>query len=206
MPFKLLLFSSSPMKNLLRWPIEEPLLEDLKAPRGEHQGQNPFPPGVSGLDACAAPNAADIVKMGYFTGMRVGEIAGLTWDRVNLIEGYINLRPESTKTREPRRVYLVTQALEVLERVRKVRGLAHRYVFTYRGKPIKDIRGGSQDGAGKDWNQGLPLPRPPPYFQHQHEEGRGGKVCYHEANRPQDPLDVPQIFPGGLRRCKRCGV
>lgn len=74
------------------------------------------------------------------TGMRLGEIAGLTWDRVNLIERYINLRSENTKTGGPRRVYLVPQALEVLGRAKKARGLAHLYLFSYYGNPIKEIR------------------------------------------------------------------
>jgi len=85
-------------------------------------------------------HAADIVTVGYFTGMRFGEIVNLTWDRVNLREGYINLRAEDTKTREPRKVYFVPQVREVLERLRKVKALAHSFVFMYQGKPIKRIK------------------------------------------------------------------
>jgi transposase len=48
--------------------------------------------------------------------------------------------PEDTKTSKPRRVYLVPQAIEVLERARKVRGISHRYVFTYKGKPVRSIK------------------------------------------------------------------
>ena len=86
------------------------------------------------------PHAAEIVRMGYYTGMRFGEITGLTWDRVNMAEGYVSLRPEDTKTSKPRKVYLLPQAVEVLERVRKVRGLSHRHVFTYKGRPVKQIK------------------------------------------------------------------
>jgi integrase len=85
-------------------------------------------------------HAADILRMGYYTGMRFGEIVGLTWDRVNLKEGYLTLRSEDTKTEKPRRVYLVPQAFEVLEGAKKVRGIQHNRVFTYRGQPIKSIK------------------------------------------------------------------
>ncbi|MBN2468085.1 MAG: site-specific integrase, partial [Deltaproteobacteria bacterium] len=76
----------------------------------------------------------------YTTGMRFGEIVGLTWDRVKLREGYLDLRAEDTKTREPRKVYIVPQVREVLDRLGKVRALAHSFVFTYHGRPVKEIK------------------------------------------------------------------
>ena len=43
--------------------------------------------------------------MGYYLGMRQGEIFGLTHDRVNLKEGYLVLNEVDTKTGKPRTVY-----------------------------------------------------------------------------------------------------
>ncbi|NIM97842.1 MAG: tyrosine-type recombinase/integrase [candidate division Zixibacteria bacterium] len=85
-------------------------------------------------------HAAEIVRMGYYTGMRFGEVVGLTWARVNLEKGYICLTPEETKTEKPRRVYFVPQVFEVLERAKKIRGISHNHVFIYQGKPLKSIK------------------------------------------------------------------
>jgi site-specific recombinase XerD len=51
------------------------------------------------------PHAADIVAVGYHTGMRAGEIFNLTWDRVNMKEGFLILTQQDTKTEEARHVY-----------------------------------------------------------------------------------------------------
>ena len=47
-----------------------------------------------------------IALTAYLTGMRRGEILGLTWDRVDLETGIVDLREEQTKTEEPRMLYL----------------------------------------------------------------------------------------------------
>jgi integrase len=85
-------------------------------------------------------HAKDIVLTGYYTGMRSGEILCLTWDKVALKEGFIDLRAEDTKTKQPRRVYLNETVREILSRLNKVRHLSHNNVFTYNGAPIKSIK------------------------------------------------------------------
>ena len=59
---------------------------------------------------------------------------------MNLKEGYFNLAPEHTKTGEPRYVYFNGPVRSILERLGKVRHIAHKYVFTYHGKPVKSIK------------------------------------------------------------------
>jgi integrase len=85
-------------------------------------------------------HAADIVTVAYYTGMRAGEIFGLTWDRVNMKEGYFNLTSKDTKTGEPRHVYFTEEVRQILERLRKIRHLSHQFVFTYKGNPVKSIK------------------------------------------------------------------
>jgi len=87
------------------------------------------------------PNyAANIVLTAYHTGMRSGEIINLTWDRVNLKEGFIDLREEDTKTNEPRRIYLPNPLRDLFSRLSKVRQIRQNFVFTNRGMPVRSIR------------------------------------------------------------------
>jgi integrase len=83
-----------------------------------------------------------IITLGYYTGMRRGEILKLTWKKVNMQEGYLDLEPEDTKNFEPRRIYFNDVLWDIFEMAGKVRSLSHDYVFTYRGKPIKEFREG----------------------------------------------------------------
>lgn len=85
-------------------------------------------------------HAADIMAVGYHTGMRGGEIFNLTWDRVNMKEGYFMLEPEDTKTKDSRHVYFNGAVREILERLGKVRHISHNHVFTYHDKPLKSIK------------------------------------------------------------------
>ncbi len=94
-----------------------------------------------------------IVKIGYYTGMRRGEILKLTWKKVNIQEGFIDLQSEDTKNSEPRRIYFKDafdgELWEIFRSAAKVRSLHHNFVFTYRGKPIKDFREGFNRALGR---------------------------------------------------------
>ena len=79
-----------------------------------------------------------IVKLAYFTGMRKSEIVNLKWDRLDLKEGFIRLKAEDTKTREPRSVPLPRELVEIFKAM--PRGLPGVKVFIREGEPIKSIR------------------------------------------------------------------
>jgi len=84
--------------------------------------------------------ANGVVTTAYHTGMRAGEIFGMTWDRVNMREAYFSLTPKDTKTGEARRVYFNGEVKGILERLGKVRSISHNFVFTFKGKPLRSIK------------------------------------------------------------------
>jgi len=79
-----------------------------------------------------------IVKLAYHTGMRQGEILGLTWGQVDLKEGFIRLQPEDTKTNERRLVPFNGELREMFKEL--PRNLPAARVFNRNGKPITSIR------------------------------------------------------------------
>jgi len=95
-----------------------------------------------------------VFATGYWTGMRLGEILGLTWDRIDLRANVIHLRPRDTKDREPRRIPILKPLLEILKAI--PRSLHEPHVFLYAEKPMRDIREGIR-GACKD--AGVPYGR-----------------------------------------------
>jgi integrase len=90
-----------------------------------------------------------LVKLAYHTGMRLGEILGLTWDQVDMQEGFIKLAPEDCKTNEGRLVPLAAALMEMFRGM--PRGLPGVRVFLREGKQITSIREAFQaarQGAG----------------------------------------------------------
>ena len=79
-----------------------------------------------------------IIAMGYYTGMRKGEILGLTWDKIDLNKRIISLQAADTKDREARDVPICDELFEILHampnRIQQAGGSNH--VFQYKGKPI----------------------------------------------------------------------
>ncbi len=86
-----------------------------------------------------------VISMAYHTGMRKEEILGLQWDQVDLMEGKITLRPEDTKNKEPRVIYLQGELLEVIHfqmALRNQKCPSCPWVFFGEtGERIKDLRG-----------------------------------------------------------------
>lgn len=91
------------------------------------------------LEAASQPTR-DIIETAYRSGMRLGEILNLTWDKVDLKEGFIRLTPEDTKSARQRAIPLDNRLLEVLRR--QVRHLQCPYVFHRKGERIRSVKEG----------------------------------------------------------------
>lgn len=87
----------------------------------------------------APAHLAPIIKLAYHTAMRQGEILGLTWDQVDLKEGFIRLAGADCKTQEGRLVPLSQEMVKTFKAL--PRGLPAIKVFTYKGRPLRSIRG-----------------------------------------------------------------
>lgn len=85
-----------------------------------------------------------VVTMAYFTGMRKEEMLGLQWNQVDLDEGKISLKPDDTKTKEGRVIYMHGELLEAILNQRQVRDTSYpgcQWVFFGKtGDRIKDFR------------------------------------------------------------------
>lgn len=89
------------------------------------------------LAACPG-HLKPVVKLAYHTGMRQGEILGLTWGQVDIKEGFIRLAPEDTKTNEGRLVPLNGELVEMFQEM--PRGLPGVRVFTYQGRGVAAMK------------------------------------------------------------------
>jgi len=100
----------------------------------------------------ATPNHSKaIVVMGFWTGMRRGEILNLKWSRVDLSNRLIRLKPSDTKEGKSKNIPISNQLLTVLAKLpNRLRTAADDgFVFTYAGKPIRDIRDGIKNACKK---------------------------------------------------------
>jgi integrase len=86
-----------------------------------------------------------VLTFGYLTGWRKEEVLGLTWDRVNIQERTVTLRPNQTKNREARNLYMEEDLVSVmLDQWAEQSG---PYVFHRDGEKIRDFRGAWNDAC-----------------------------------------------------------
>lgn len=77
----------------------------------------------------------------YQTGMRRGEILGLTWDKVDLKAGFVRLKADDTKTRESRIIPLSPELVALFKDLQKTRALYVPQVFLRDGQPMLSMKG-----------------------------------------------------------------
>lgn len=88
-----------------------------------------------------------ILKTAYYTGMRRGEILGLTWDKVDMNGRAIRLTADMTKDSEARTVPICDALYDALKAI--PRAIHDTHVFLYRGKPVTHIRNGLRRACKK---------------------------------------------------------
>jgi integrase len=92
------------------------------------------------LKACkesSNPYLYPVVVLALSTGMRSGEIMGLTWDRVDLSSGRAIL--DETKNGERRGVPVTGHVLELLKELKRVRRIDSKLLFPARQSPQKPM-------------------------------------------------------------------
>jgi integrase len=91
------------------------------------------------LEESASLHLKPILRAGYETGMREGEVLKLKWAMVSLKDRIINLPKEITKDAEDRVIPISDELFGVLDRL--PRGIKEDYpVFPFKGKELHDFR------------------------------------------------------------------
>jgi integrase len=86
------------------------------------------------------------VIFAYKTGWRDSEISNLTWNKVNLEQGYVRLESGETKNKEARTIFLDNELMEIFHNQKKIQrrySKLSNYVFPNEDgtSRIKDLRG-----------------------------------------------------------------
>jgi len=134
------------LKHIFSYAVGEGWLEKNPVSRVKFEKENNArdrvldPVEFDCLQANSAPHLQAINLMAYQTAMRLGEILGLTWDRVDWKAGLVRLKAEDTKTDEARLIPLTPELTVLLRDLYKVRYLHEPRVFLVRGRSVGSIK------------------------------------------------------------------
>lgn len=93
------------------------------------------------IEAASAPHIGLAIHMLFATAARVGAILDLTWDRVDMERGVINLRLDDAKTRKGRAIVPMNRGIRAALQTAKEAAVSD-YVIEYAGDRVKNIRKG----------------------------------------------------------------
>jgi integrase len=102
----------------------------------------------------APRHAREIIVTGYYTGMRLGEILSLTWDKVDLNNRLIRLEAADTKDKEARNIPICDELYDLLRGI--ARGIHDNHVFLRGGKSFGRLDGSLKTACKK---AGIPYGR-----------------------------------------------
>ena len=86
------------------------------------------------------PHLQSVLLTAYYTGMRVGEVKRLTWDRVDLKKGLIRLRKQDTKNGDARDVPMPTVVKQHFGQLWRERPIHTNRVFLYKKRPFSGTK------------------------------------------------------------------
>lgn len=86
----------------------------------------------------ANPHQMQWLMIAIHTGLRMGEILSLKWNRVDLVSGIIHLEAMNTKSKKSRQIPISDELGNYLKAHRS-ENISSEYVVTYRGKPINRV-------------------------------------------------------------------
>lgn len=98
------------------------------------------------IDAADAPHIALAIHLLFATAARVGAVLDLTWDRVDLDRGVINLRLDDARTRKGRAVVPINRGLTAALQTARAAALTD-HVIEWGGQPVRSIRKGFSAAA-----------------------------------------------------------
>ena len=81
-----------------------------------------------------------ILQIGFYTGMRLGEIKNLTWSHVDLANNVIRLEDQDVKNSQGREIPLIDGLPNILEKLRQANPTAEYVFLGVSGKQIKSFR------------------------------------------------------------------
>ena len=129
-----------------------PLLEENNVRKGFFEHED-----YSALLKTLPDELRAVLTFTYYTGCRKGEILGLQWSQVDLLQHVVRLEAGTTKNDEARLIPLAPELYEVLKMQKTIRDERYPnclWVFFRDGEPILDFRGAWEEAcnAARLWN------------------------------------------------------